>query len=340
MPEISVVIPTYDRLPQLKRTLAGLADQVGIDRELEVVVVSDGSTDGTDEWLGSDATPLPVVACFQANSGPAVARNRGIAAARGRLVLFLDDDVVPMPDVVSVHLARHGASDDLVVVGRMDTPDDVRLSPWVGWEQRMLYKQYDAMLRGDWEATPRQFYTGNASLVRRHVEAVGGFDAAFRRAEDVELAYRLADAGLEFVFAPDAVVLHYAERSFGAWRSNASSYGRNDVIFARDHGRAWLLDAVSSEFHGRHRFVQALTTMSLRQPRFGRIVTAAMTSVARAAGRGGLSRATGAALSAVYNLEYYRGMAEELGGPRHLLDRFDAAASSSEWASASESEAS
>ena len=97
---------------------------------------------------------------------------------RGPLVLFLDDDVVPAPDLVSTHVRHHhGLDDDVVVVGPMRTPDDLALSPWVQWEQRMLYKQYDAMLRGDWKATARQFYTAQriprspALRVRRWVRS-------------------------------------------------------------------------------------------------------------------------------------------------------------------------
>src|SRR6185436_8232798 len=93
--DVSVVIPTFNRRRQLEATLEGLAAQTDLPVAVEVIVVSDGSTDGTDEWLRSGATPLPVVACYQPNSGPAAARNHGIATAEGRLVVFLDDDVVP-----------------------------------------------------------------------------------------------------------------------------------------------------------------------------------------------------------------------------------------------------
>lgn len=324
-PEVSVVIPTFNRRRQLERTLAGLAARTDLEHEIEVVVVSDGSTDGTDEWLRAGATPVPVTPCFQANSGPAAARNRGVAAANAPLVLFLDDDVVPSADLVSTHIRHHeGLDDDLVVVGPMRTPDDVTLSPWVQWEQNMLYKQYDAMLRGEWTATPRQFYTANASLARRHFEAAGGFDPAFRRAEDVELAYRLADAGLTFTFAADAVVLHYADRSFESWRSNAESYGHNDVIFGRDLGQAWLLDSIGREFHHRHRLLQTITRLSLRSPWIGRAMTASASLAARIASRTGPERLTNLTLSALYNLEYYRGMADELGDPSRLLAYFDA----------------
>jgi GT2 family glycosyltransferase len=325
-PDVSVVVPTFNRRHQLERTLVGLAAQTGVDldHEVEVIVVSDGSTDGTDDWLRSSATPLPVSPCFQSNAGPAAARNRGVAAAHGPLVLFLDDDVVPAPDLVRTHIGHHHTlDDDLVVVGPMRTPDDLVLSPWVQWEQNMLYKQYDAMLRGDWQATARQFYTANASLARRHFEAAGGFDPKFRRAEDVELAYRLADAGLTFTFVPDAVVLHYAERSFESWLANASAYGRNDVIFGRDQGQGWLLDAIGHEFHERHALVRELTRLSLRHRRLGRAAVAATTWAAKVVSRTGPERAANVSLSALYNLEYYRGMADEFGDPRELLARFD-----------------
>jgi GT2 family glycosyltransferase len=326
--DVSVVVPTYNRRHQLERTLAGFAAQDGVDGlEVELIVVSDGSTDGTDDWLRSGSTPLEVRACSQPNAGPAAARNTGVAAASGELLVFADDDVVPAPDLVAAHV-RHqrAAGHDVVVIGPMLTPDDVELSPWVRWEQHMLEKQYDAMARGDWEVSPRQFYTGNASVARRHFLQAGGFDASFRRAEDVELAYRLAAAGLRFEFAPDAVVHHYAERSFDSWLANAAAYGRNDVIFGRDRGQAWLLDAIGTEFHHRHRAVQALTRLSLRRRGAGQVVTGVTKAVARLTCRTGPEGAADMSLSALYNLEYYRGMADELGDPRRLLEGFDARA--------------
>lgn len=117
-------------------------------------------------------------------------------------MLFLDDDVVPAPDLINEHLRWHAEHPNRVVLGTMITPPDVRLLPWVAWEQAMLEKQYRAMTSGIWPATARQFYTGNTSLSRQLILDVGGFDERFRRAEDIELAYRLAKLGVEFVFAP------------------------------------------------------------------------------------------------------------------------------------------
>ncbi|MET0579232.1 MAG: glycosyltransferase family 2 protein [Ilumatobacteraceae bacterium] len=323
---MSVVIPTFNRLDQLRRTLDGLAAQVELDHELQVVVVSDGSTDGTDEYLASGSAPLPLVVGLQPNGGPAVARNHGVSLATNDYVLFIDDDVVPAPELVAAHMRRHARSEtDAVVIGPMLTPQDEPLSAWVRWEQDMLYKQYAAMERGDYAPTARQFYTGNASVARRHLDAVGGFDASFRRAEDVELAYRLDDRGLHFTFAPEAVVVHHAERSYDAWRQAATAYGRNDVIFSRDHGREWLMGKICHEFHDRHRLVRVLTRACLPRPRTSAVVDASLSGLVKVSDRLGTSSITRPALSAVYNLAYYRGMADELGDPRQLLADFAAA---------------
>jgi glycosyltransferase involved in cell wall biosynthesis len=185
-PLVSVVIPTYNRCAQLQQVLRAFADQDVPRSDYEIIVVSDGSTDGTDEFLLDEACPFDVLLVQQENQGPAVARNNGVEKSAADLILFVDDDVVPAPELIRVHLERHAEVDDrTVVIGPLLTPDEIRLEPWVEWEQRMLYKQYDAMDRGDWSATARQFYTGNASLRRSLFEESGGFDPEYRRGEDV-----------------------------------------------------------------------------------------------------------------------------------------------------------
>ena len=265
-PTVSVVVPTYDRLPRLRRVLAGLAAQ-DLDRPFEVVVVDDGSTDGTDAYLRSGAPPLPIVASTQENQGPGAARNRGVDLATGEIVVFLDDDVIPDPGLVRAHVRAHERHGDrTVVIGPMRNPPDHQMSPWIRWEQAMLAKQYDAMEAGEYDATARQFFTGNASLRREHLLAAGGFDPSLRRAEDVELAYRLDAAGLAFVYEPDAVGLHYAERSFGSWLAAGYAYGRNDVVFGRDRGKPEIFSWVADEYRTRHPLTRWLTRTCATRP--------------------------------------------------------------------------
>jgi glycosyltransferase involved in cell wall biosynthesis len=79
-PAISIIVPTYNRWLQLQRTLDGLAAQTVPSRDLEIIVVSDGSTDGTDEHLQAGRSPIDIVFHRQENSGPAVARNKGMSS--------------------------------------------------------------------------------------------------------------------------------------------------------------------------------------------------------------------------------------------------------------------
>jgi GT2 family glycosyltransferase len=317
MPAISVILPTYNRLDRLKRVLSALERQEYPRDDFEVVVVSDGSTDGTNEYLKSLQSPFRLRLVLQSNHGVAVARNQGLAAASGRLALFLDDDVVPIPALIAEHASTHAQNDDLTVaLGPMLTPDGFDMKPWVQWEQAMLAKQYGDMAAGRWQPTARQFYTGNTSLLRRHILEAGGFDPAFRRAEDVELAYRLAERGLRFVFNPRAIGYHYAERSFRSWMDIAYAYGRNDVVFWRDKGQAWLLPTVLHELRGRNLMIRLLARACLDRSRSSALATRALKACAGGGAALGLRPACRMAYSGIFNLRYYQGVADELGGRR------------------------
>ena len=318
--QLSIILPTYNRLARLQRVLAGLARQTSSLAEAEVIVVSDGSTDGTNEWLtdaaAASSRPLRLAPIIQANQGVAAARNAGLVRATGELVLFIDDDVAPAPQLVAEHLATHAAEGEgVIVLGPMLTPADFKMQPWVRWEQAMLVKQYTDMVAGHWAPTARQFYTGNTSLARHYLVESGGFDPAFRRAEDVELAYRLARRGLRFVFNPNAIGYHYAERSFKSWLQIPYVYGRNDVIFTRDKGQDWLLPTIWHEYvHARNPLIRGLARLCLDRPLAARPLIQAMRLCAALGDRLGSEPLTRMAYSGIFNLRHYQGIADELGG--------------------------
>jgi glycosyltransferase involved in cell wall biosynthesis len=313
---VSIVIPTYNRLDRLKRVIACLEAQDYPRSNFEVIIAADGCTDGTADYLRSVATPLRLVPVMGQNQGPGGARNRGVEAASGHLVLFVDDDVMPEPDLISEHVRIHEQmGSGIAVLGPMLTPPAARLLPWVHWEQVKLERQYDDMVAGRWQATARQFYTGNTSLELQAVCAAGGFNTRFRRAEDVELAYRLAANGIRFVFNPHAVGYHYAERSYRAWLDAAYAYGRADVVFSRDLGQAWLLPRLAHEFrHNRHPLIRAVVNACLGRPGFSRPAIGAMRFAAEAGSRLGKDRVADLACSGMFNLRHYQGVADELGG--------------------------
>lgn len=323
MCKISVIVPTYNRIGRLKQVLASLECQSVPLEEYEVVVVSDGSTDDTAEYLNSLETPLQLKRIFQDNAGPAVARNNGVAHAVGDLVLFVDDDVVPTAELLAEHLRSHEESvDHLVVLGPMLTPADFQMSAWVRWEQAKLVEQYHAMQHGHWAPTARQFYTGNSSLSRAEVVAAGGFDARFRRAEDVDLGYRLAERGVKFVFNENAVGYHYAERSFRSWLATPYQYGFNDVVFSLEKGQRWLIRTVVHEFRKRRALTRWLVLLCLDHRLPATVAVGMLRVGAEVANLMGLEAFSQGAYSGIFNLRYYQGIADGLGGRERFLAQF------------------
>jgi glycosyltransferase involved in cell wall biosynthesis len=320
--DVSVVVPTYNRRAVLARVLDALEHQTHDADRFEVIVVSDGSTDGTDQLLARWATSPRRQAITQANAGPGAARNAGAAAAAGSLLVFVDDDVVPSPDLLVHHLAAHRrAGRSVAGFGPMLKPVDVRQSPWVRWEHATLEKSYDALMSGRWDPSPRLFYSGNASVPASAFAAVGGFDVTRRRAEDTELAYRLADAGLGFTYVHDAVGWHHAERSLASWLAIASAYGGHDVEVVRA-GQPWLFDAIIEEYPTRNPVTRAVTQVTVGRSRAVHLTSMALVSLGRLIDRAGGERIARGAFSIVHNIRYYHGVAEALGGRRVFLDTF------------------
>lgn len=319
--EISVVIPTYNRLQSLKRVLSALEKQTYPFEKFEVRVVCDGSTDGTIEYLENLRTPLNLFPVQQPNGGAASARNLGLQLAQGDIVLFLDDDVVPAPQLIAEHARlfhEHGMN--IIVLGPMLSPEGFQYSPWVQWEQDMLVKQYEAMQQNKWAPTGRQFYTGNSSVARRFLLETGGFDPTFKRAEDVELAYRLAEKGLTFIFNPQAAGYHYAERSFSSWTSTPYAYGKNDVIFHEKKAQTWLIPTIRKEFPTRHPLTRRLVKLCLDRPFFSQVTIGLLKRIGTISYRLNRVRLSNLSFSAIFNLRYYQGMADQLGGREKFFE--------------------
>jgi GT2 family glycosyltransferase len=209
----------------------------------------------------------------------------------------------------------HASKSNLVVLGPMLNPPDFTHSPWVAWEQAMLEKQYAAMRRGDWTATARQFYTGNTSLPREVLLKSGGFDERFRRAEDIELAYRIEKLGVEFCFTMAAVGYHYAERSFTSWLEIPYTYGKYEIVFSREV-KEQLFTFVLEQFALRNRLTRMAVGLCLDRPQISRVVQAIAKRIADLSYKGGSSgrNVSRAAYSVIFNLRYYQGVADELGG--------------------------
>ena len=203
---ISVVIPTYNRLPILEKCLRALESQRLSDalEGFEVVVVDDGSTDGTVDWLLHRQEEFPHVRLVQQeHGGPAEGRNRGVHHARGDVIVFIDSDLVVTEGFLVCHAQALQRS----------------------WQQRgdRLCFTYGAVVNtADFEDPTRErhklrdlswayFATGNVAIDREVLEASGLFDTGFRLYgwEDLELGERLRRMGVVLVRCPEAVGYHW-----------------------------------------------------------------------------------------------------------------------------------
>ena len=247
----SIVIPTFNRLEQLQTVIAAVRRQVRQSgTNLEVVVVDDGSSDGTSDWLETQIQIPGFRAIHQPNSGPARARNRGVEVASGDLILFLGDDTVPQSGWLAAHLEEHrlfGNPGPLAVLGYTSFSPDTE-SPFLRFINE-YGAQFGYLLIEDPRAVPFNFfYTSNISLQRSELVRLGGFREDFPAAawEDIEFAYRAVGEGLKIHYQPQARTLHrHCIRPRTFCRRQRTS-GRSAAIFAKLHPE---LD----EFLGLHR---------------------------------------------------------------------------------------
>jgi GT2 family glycosyltransferase len=248
-PRLSVVVPTRGRRAKLARVLDALAAQAQeVGGALETLAVDDGSEDDTRAFLASrPADPARLTALSQEHAGPAAARNRGAAAARGERLVFLGDDTVPQPGFLATHAAPPERDGPVAVLG-YTTWDRVRMrvTPFlVHLNERG--PQFGYGLLTDPEAVPFSFfYTSNVSLPRETFHALAGFDASFSSAafEDVELAYRATRASppLSIVYRPAARALHEHPTTLHAVLRRERIKGGAAARFARKHPElaGWL----------------------------------------------------------------------------------------------------
>jgi GT2 family glycosyltransferase len=235
MIEITVVIPTYNRIDTLRHVVPSLLRNDVPSGALEIVIADSNSTDGTAEYLRTVAAAAPDVRHLPGPyTGRAMARNAGLRAARGRVVLFTDADIIASPDLVSRHLAHHVRDERVAVVGM-----EVQVQSYQDYERKREQTALRDPLHG--ERAKRlswlYFLTGNASVRRVDLEAAGGFDESFTGYghEDLELGYRLQHAGVRIVYEPRAVNYHWHPVPYEEQKKKMELAGRSTVRFYRKH---------------------------------------------------------------------------------------------------------
>jgi glycosyltransferase involved in cell wall biosynthesis len=237
-PFFSIIVPTYNRPAQLTNCLQSLACLDYPRHCFEVIVVDDGSESLTEAVVHAFSNRLDITLITQPHRGPAIARNKGAAHAKGELLAFTDDDCMPAPVWLKTLAVRSNGTPGNMIGGRtlnvlphnpFSTASDLLI--------RYLYTYYNA--------NPDQahfFASNNLTLSKVSFHQIGGFDIAFPRAgaEDREFCERWLRHGYRMTYAPEALIYHTHRLTLRSFCRQQFNYGRGAFRFHQLRARRRL----------------------------------------------------------------------------------------------------
>lgn len=222
-PDLSVIVPSYNRRDLLQRCLEALREQTAAPESFEVIVADDGSSDGTAEMVAAFEAPFRLRHLALENGGQPSALNAGIEAAEGRACLFLDDDTIASAELVATHLAAQRGDGRTLGIGSLTQAVPAGADPYAVAFARRWNERTESLTDPDWA----DCYSGNLSAPRAALLEVGGYDASLPAVFDLEAAFRLCAIGCIPRYLPEAHAIHDdakpgekiipAEVRFGAW---------------------------------------------------------------------------------------------------------------------------
>jgi GT2 family glycosyltransferase len=237
-PTISIVIPTYNRPEQLVVCLQACARLDYPCDRFEVIVVDDGGATPLDEIVSRFHGMLTLRLLWQENTGPAAARNRGAAEARGEFLAFTDDDCAPAPNWLRALSTQFVASPDCAVGGQ--TRNTLKHNLYSTASQLLI-----SYLLSYYNAVPhaaRFFPSSNLAFPTKQFRAVEGFDVTYLRAaaEDRELCDRWLNHGYRMIYAAEALVDHAHALTFRTFLRQHFHYGQGAFYFNQARARRGL----------------------------------------------------------------------------------------------------
>lgn len=256
-PLISAILCTYDRAPLLRQALGALGAQTLGPERFEVVLIDDGSSDETAQVAATFAPMLDLRYVHQPNSGLAAAKNHGVCLARAPIVVFLDDDDVLDSRALEQHWLSHQRypQTEVAVLGYTGLAHGPSRSPLMRYVTGVGCQLfYYPSLKDGQELDFSFFWGGRSSCKRALLLEHGLFDPVFRfGAEDIELAFRLREAGLRVRYNAQAISTMIRTLSVDDFARRCVLQGRSNWVFYQRHPhrlvRAWAqIDGVESEW--------------------------------------------------------------------------------------------
>ncbi len=238
--KLSVVIPSYNRKDTLLKCLNALFKQTYSKEGFEIIVIDDGSTDGTEFFIKEAIKSPPVELKYfrQENKGPAAAKNTGIRNANGKVILFIGDDIIATSTLLEEHSNWHREypNDKAAVGGYVSWAKDTCVTPFMKWLENGGPQFTFNLIKKD-TVDYRYFITANISLKRNLLLRNGIFDEDFRYAcyEDIELGYRLTNMGLKLLYNKNAVGHHSHTTSLINYERRMLNAGKSLRLFLNKH---------------------------------------------------------------------------------------------------------
>ncbi len=234
-PALSVLIATHNRRRLLERCLAALAAQSHDHDDFEVIVADDGSTDHSAAGLSRRRWPFALRVLELEKAGKPAVLNAAIEAARGEVCLFLDDDIIASPGLLAEHLAAHRREPRTLGIGKLIQRPPPNGDPYARANARRFNERYRTLAERplDWA----DCYGANFSAPRAALGEIGGFAGELPGVEDLEVAYRLSEAGCLARYLPDAEALHDDEKPGERILADEERFGVFCARFVVEHPR-------------------------------------------------------------------------------------------------------
>ncbi len=258
---LSIIIPTYNRKDSLAICLDRLSRQDVPPSVYEVIVVDDGSTDGTGQVVKNFPASFGLKYIQQTNSGPGSARNRGVHQADNDIIVFIGDDILVTREFVRQHLAGHKVHSDEneVILGQVDWPQDLEVTPFMEYVMGPSGLQFNfTEIKDRGNVGYSRFYTSNISIKKSLLikqDVIFDTDFVYAAMEDIDLGYRLQKKGMRLIYHPDAMAYHNHPMNLASFLGRQEKVGAMMLVFESKHPE---LGTLHSQVNGNeHAIVQS-----------------------------------------------------------------------------------
>ncbi|MBL7196669.1 MAG: glycosyltransferase [Candidatus Omnitrophica bacterium] len=253
---LSVIIPTHNRKDVLEKCLTALFNQSLDKSNYEIIIIDDGSNDGTERIVKSlmKDSVYRLKYFSQENRGPAAARNIGIKNAKGKIVLFLGDDIIASYNLLEGHCDWHRRypEQNLAILGQVDWSPEIKITPFVKFLDREKIQFEHPQTHDLQRLSYRYFYSSNVSVKKSFLFIDNSlFDEDFKYAayEDVELGYRLQKKGMIIRYNKNAIGYHFHPSSLNEYCRRMLNVGESLVILSSKHSEAFSISLPKVPLH-------------------------------------------------------------------------------------------